>query len=259
VCFVVQQHLYFKVSMSAGNPNDDFDDELLSAYVDGELTAAERALVDERLRSDPAAAALVEELRGLSSAIKSLPPQTLGRDLRAGVLAEIDEARADLAKRGPATLTAPPVDRRAGMRRGLIWSAMAIAAAVLVALFQPAEIVQEERELARAEQDKLRESTAVKKVAPEESKSELADVGGGLQASGLPRSAGNSAGCERCVAAGAAGFAGRLGRRGGGEHGVGWRRWVRAGRAVDGAYVDSAAIRSRIIAGRRTDEVRRVA
>ena len=168
--------------MMAQTNHDDFDDELLSAYVDGELTAAERALVEERLGRDPAAAALVDELRGLSSAIKSLPPQTLGRDLRAGVLAEIDEARADLAKHGPATLPTAPVDRRAGMRRGLIWSAMAIAAAVLVALFQPAEIAQEERELARAEQDKLRESTATsesataKKAAPSQPKTELADA-----------------------------------------------------------------------------------
>ena len=94
--------------MMAQTNHDDFDDELLSAYVDGELTAAERALVEERLGRDPAAAALVDELRGLSSAIKSLPPQTLGRDLRAGVLAEIDEARADLAKHGPATLPTAP-------------------------------------------------------------------------------------------------------------------------------------------------------
>lgn len=167
--------------MMAQTNHDDFDDELLSAYVDGELTATERALVEERLRSDPAAAALVEELRSLSSAIKSLPQQTLGRDLRAGVLAELDEARADLAKHGPATLPTAPVDRRAGMRRGLIWSAMAIAAALLVALFQPAEIEQRERDLARAEQEKLRESTATseptaaKKTAPQEPQTKLAD------------------------------------------------------------------------------------
>lgn len=168
--------------MMAQTNHDDFDDELLSAYVDGELTATERALVEERLRSDPAAAALVEELRSLSSAIKALPQQTLGRDLRAGVLAELDEARADLAKHGPTTLPTAPIDRRAGMRRGLIWSAMAIAAALLVALFQPAEIEQNERELARAEQDKPHESvvtnepTAAKKAASQEPRTELADA-----------------------------------------------------------------------------------
>ena len=143
--------------MTAGNANDDFDDELLSAYVDGELTAAERALVEERLRSDPTAAALVDELRSLSSAIKSLPRETLGRDLRAGVLAEVEQARADLDSHGPAaqshssTLPLTPVDRWAGIRRGLVWSALAIAATVLIAVFQPAELAQKDRDLARAE------------------------------------------------------------------------------------------------------------
>jgi anti-sigma factor RsiW len=154
--------------MTAGNSNDDFDDELLSAYVDGELTAAERALVEERLRSDPTAAALVEELRSLSSAIKLLPRETLGRDLRAGVLAEVAQARADLDSHGPAaqshatTLPLAPVDRWAGIRRGLVWSALAIAATVLIAVFQPAELAQDERELARAEKRR-----AMEKAPPE--------------------------------------------------------------------------------------------
>lgn len=137
--------------MMAQTNHDEFDDELLSAYVDGELTAAERALVEERLRSDPAAAALVEELRSLSSTIKSLPRETLGRDLRAGVLAEVEQARADLERHGPATLPLEPIDRWQGIRRGLVWSALAIAATVVVAVFQPAEVKQEGRDLARAE------------------------------------------------------------------------------------------------------------
>jgi anti-sigma factor RsiW len=154
--------------MMAQTNHDDFDDELLSAYVDGELTAAERALVEERLRSDPTAAALVEELRSLSSAIKLLPRETLGRDLRAGVLAEVAQARADLDSHGPAaqshatTLPLAPVDRWAGIRRGLVWSALAIAATVLIAVFQPAELAQDERELARAEKRR-----AMEKAPPE--------------------------------------------------------------------------------------------
>ena len=137
--------------MMAQINHDEFDDELLSAYVDGELTAAERTLVEERLRSDPAAAALVEELRSLSSTIKSLPRETLGRDLRAGVLAEVEQARADLDRHGPATLPLEPIDRWQGIRRGLVWSALAIAATVVVAMFQPVEVNQGDRKLARAE------------------------------------------------------------------------------------------------------------
>jgi len=137
--------------MMAQINHDEFDDELLSAYVDGELTAAERSQVEARLRNDPAAAALVEELRSLSSTIKSLPRETLGRDLRAGVLAEVEQARADLERHGPATLPMEPVDRWQGIRRALVWSALAIAATVVVAVFQPAEVEQEGRDLARAE------------------------------------------------------------------------------------------------------------
>ncbi len=153
--------------MTAGNANDEFDDELLSAYVDGELTAAERALVEERLRSDPTAAALVDELRSLSSAIKALPRETLGRDLRAGVLAEVTQAQSDLDSHGPTaqshlqSLPSPPIDRWPGIRRGLLWSALAIAATVLIAVFQPTELARDERDLARAEK------RAAEKAPPE--------------------------------------------------------------------------------------------
>jgi anti-sigma factor RsiW len=140
--------------MMAQINHDEFDDELLSAYVDGELTAAERSQVEPRLRNDPAAASLVDELRTLSSTIKSLPRETLGRDLRAGVLAEVEQARADLDRHGPATLPMTPIDRRQGIRRGLVWSALAIAATVVVAVFQPADVEQEGRDLARAEKRK---------------------------------------------------------------------------------------------------------
>lgn len=141
--------------MTANSANHDFDDELLSAYVDGELTTAERALVEERLRTYPAAAALVEELRGLSAAVKSLPRETLGRDLRATILAEASEARADLAAHSPARddqlEPLPPHNHWQGIRRGLVWSAFAIAATLVFAIFQPAEENPERGDLAQAE------------------------------------------------------------------------------------------------------------
>lgn len=153
-----------------GNNDDEFDDELLSAYVDGELTAAERARVEERLRSDPLAAQLVEELRSLSSEIQRLPREPLGRDLRDNILAEIDQARADLAAHGPATLSELPIDRRAGLRRGLVWSAMAIAATIVVAIFQPPEEKQAGENVARAK--KVVPAAAAPQAAQEEAESE---------------------------------------------------------------------------------------
>jgi anti-sigma factor RsiW len=41
----------------------EFDDELLSAYLDNEVTAAERALVEERLRTDERARQVLDDLR----------------------------------------------------------------------------------------------------------------------------------------------------------------------------------------------------
>jgi hypothetical protein len=114
-----------------------FDDELLSAYVDGELTADERALVEERLRNDPQAAQLVEELRSLSSAVKSLPRETLGRDLRASIFSEIDHADAGDARH--VIPLSEPLDPPRGFRRGFIWSTIAIAAALMIMFLEGQE------------------------------------------------------------------------------------------------------------------------
>lgn len=116
--------------------NDEFDNELLSAYVDGELTSEEQSLVEQRLRADPQARKLVEEMRLMSSALQALPRQTLGRDLRDDVLA--DTERATIAGRvTPAT--DPRINRWTGVRRGLVWSAITIAAVLLLMVTQPEE------------------------------------------------------------------------------------------------------------------------
>ena len=69
-----------------------FDDELLSAYLDDELTPEERARVEERMAADPRARQLLEELRAVSRAMKELPPATLGTDLRETVLRRAERA-----------------------------------------------------------------------------------------------------------------------------------------------------------------------
>lgn len=135
--------------MPTSNANDDFDDELLSAYVDDELTVEQRAQVEARLRTDPRAAQLVEELRLLSSAIKSLPRESLGRDLRASIQAEALKAKVDADARN--VLPMIEHNRWAGYRRGLIWSAITIAAALMLMVFQPEESGREIGDVAQAE------------------------------------------------------------------------------------------------------------
>ncbi|HEX6963921.1 MAG TPA: zf-HC2 domain-containing protein [Lacipirellula sp.] len=132
------------------NVNDNFNDELLSAYVDGELTADERAAVEERLRADPHVAELVEELRSISSAIKSLPRETLGHDLRASIQAELDETRVD-AQRQVIPLS-EPLDPPRGFYRGFLWSTIAIAAALMIMFLQYRE-QQDQRNVAVAAKD----------------------------------------------------------------------------------------------------------
>jgi anti-sigma factor RsiW len=128
--------------------HDHFDDELLSAYVDGELTAAERAQVEERLRTDPQAAQLVEELRSLSRAIKAMPRQPLGRDLWPGIKAELNAEHADGKTRHLIPLS-EPLDPPRGFRRGFFWSTIAIAAALLL-MFTEAADEEAQRDLAAA-------------------------------------------------------------------------------------------------------------
>lgn len=61
--------------------DDDRLYAMLSDYVDGTLTAAERAEVEAALAADPALRAEVDELRASMSLLKSLPPTTAPGDL----------------------------------------------------------------------------------------------------------------------------------------------------------------------------------
>lgn len=66
--------------------NEWINDELLSAYLDGEVTAEEQAQIEELLAAQPQARQLLEELRALSGALQSLPPARLETDLSERVI-----------------------------------------------------------------------------------------------------------------------------------------------------------------------------
>jgi hypothetical protein len=61
-------------------------DEILSAYLDGELTPAERADVEKWLADDGSARQLLDELRAVGGALRGLPRRKLGEDLSRQVL-----------------------------------------------------------------------------------------------------------------------------------------------------------------------------
>jgi hypothetical protein len=146
--------------MSASSPNHEFDDELLSAYVDDELTAAERAAVDERLRTDERARQLLAELRAASEAVKALPRMTLGRDLAGSVLAAI-ESRPPAAE-PVSVLPLPQVDaeRRPRGFRPLVWVSLAVAAALMLMVLRPADEPQATPQVAQGSAEKRIEAAS---------------------------------------------------------------------------------------------------
>ncbi len=61
-------------------------DELLSAYVDGEVSEAERVLVEQRLETDPAARESLRELKEISNLLRTLPRDPAPPELRPATL-----------------------------------------------------------------------------------------------------------------------------------------------------------------------------
>ncbi len=135
---------------------DDLEDELLSAYIDGELTAEEETRVERLLAAEPRARQLVEELRALSSTLQSLPAYALGEDLSGRVLRRAErEMLAEPARPLPRFHQVDPprrrertVWRRVLRPRNFVWSAAAIAVAVLIMVWErpperrPGELAQ---------------------------------------------------------------------------------------------------------------------
>jgi hypothetical protein len=128
----------------------EYDDELLSAYLDDELSAKERALVESRLVADPAARQTLDHLRNVSQSIRDLPTECIGYDLRDSIL-----QRATAASRavpGPESKTTHnhptslshtastlPTFTVGRTTRGWVWAATAIAAAILIMVLQPSD------------------------------------------------------------------------------------------------------------------------
>jgi hypothetical protein len=115
-----------------------FDDELLSAYLDDELTIEERARVEERLSADPASRQLLDELRSVSQVMKGLPTASLGADLRDSVLRRAERAML-VAKDAGSTSPPNEVAHRLPFgrsKRAWIWAGMAVAAGLMLMLIE---------------------------------------------------------------------------------------------------------------------------
>ncbi|MCC7476083.1 MAG: hypothetical protein IT425_11860 [Pirellulales bacterium] len=113
-------------------PPDGLNDELLSAYLDGELTVAERVEVEGRLASDPAARQLLEELRAVSQAIHSAMAEPRSANLHESILERIAALPANAPARRSDSSNA-----RLASRRTWVWASLAVAAGLLIMVFQP--------------------------------------------------------------------------------------------------------------------------
>jgi hypothetical protein len=143
--------------------NDVPDTELISAYLDGELTADEQVRVEQMLAASPAARQTLEEFRALGSTLQGLPPQKLDEDLSARVL-EVAERRMLLPDRPSAGRAAEGLNAGSdatgwrwreiswrGMlsKRALIWSGVIVATGIIISFTSPPPAKNPNRDIAR--------------------------------------------------------------------------------------------------------------
>jgi hypothetical protein len=120
------------------------ENELFSAYLDGELTAEERADVERLLASSHEARQLMDELRALSTMLRSLPARKIQEDLSERVL-RIAERRLLTDAMGPEKPESLGADaslwqvigQRALRPRVWVWSVVAVTAAILMMYVNP--------------------------------------------------------------------------------------------------------------------------
>jgi hypothetical protein len=130
------------------NEQQPFNDELISAFLDGETTSEEQARVEERLMDSVDDRHLFEDLKALGQRMQSLPQEKLGKDLTSKILRRAErrmlevEAETPAEKEVPEPETEPPVDdppvekrvaeEDRGQWRGMIWAGAALAVVLLL-------------------------------------------------------------------------------------------------------------------------------
>jgi len=113
--------------------NSSEQEKLISAYVDGQLEADDQLRAEQLLEESEEARQLLSEFRALGETLRSLPSVTLGSEFSDEVLRQAERAKADLAK----PLADPPHHEPRTWRRSIVWSCLAVAAAVLVMVLAP--------------------------------------------------------------------------------------------------------------------------
>ena len=145
--------------------NSEFHDELISAYLDGELSSAEAARVEAKLEQDAGLRQMMEELRTLRATLRALPRHELEADFSESVLrrAEREILSSGVSPRSSRSeKPAQSVARRRFSARTLFWTIGTLAAAITLVVhyggfpgFGPrAQIAQAPLERAQEDEDR---------------------------------------------------------------------------------------------------------
>lgn len=118
-----------------------FQDERISAYLDGELPPAERSQFEDELARNAELRQVVEELRALHDSLQALPRRRLEEDFAQHVLRKAERAMLSesqaIANDGDAVVVHGASAESRRSRRPWIWAAVAIAVAVALMVFNP--------------------------------------------------------------------------------------------------------------------------
>jgi anti-sigma factor RsiW len=117
------------------NTRDQYTDELVSAYFDGELSGDERARVEQLLTQGGRESQWLEEIESLRQDLQLLPLRRLGSDFTQRTIKAARQSAADAGR--PAPSLAPSTAERDANYRWIGWvsGAAILAATLLLAVF----------------------------------------------------------------------------------------------------------------------------
>ncbi len=115
----------------------EFPDELISAYLDGELTGDDKSRVEELLMDSVEHRRMFNELRALRDSLKSLPRYSLGDDFADKVVRQTERVMTvPVTPTDVWPVNESPVNLPSSNRR-VVWAMVAVAASLLIAIVYP--------------------------------------------------------------------------------------------------------------------------
>ncbi len=127
--------------------NQDFSDELISAYLDGELTAEEQTQVEQMLVESAEHRRLFEELRALRDSLQALPNYQLPDEFADRVLRRAQRAMSESEASGQKSVSPSLSD--AGNWRSAVTAMAGVAAALVISVVLLPSPNTAERSIAR--------------------------------------------------------------------------------------------------------------